>query len=156
MGMLCVPVAAETGDQGYWSFYIIDQISAISDVKLNGQSGGGTGNYLKVYVPDSLDQIEVEFDVTGGPDTNLTITKDYITRLRNGRPDWNPALYAWGGFLTYDVDAGWCYPRPDGRSKWFITSENLRKGGLYHNGMGHMDFLNRIDDRNLHIRYVMS
>ena len=36
MGMLCVPVAATTQRPGYWNFDIVNEVMALSAVKLNG------------------------------------------------------------------------------------------------------------------------
>jgi hypothetical protein len=166
MGMLCVPVAAETGDQGYWSFYIINDINAISDLKLNGHEDNWSHGdlYNKVYVSDTLDQIDVEFDVTAGADTNLTITKDSITRLRKERPGlWEPALYAWGGFLTYDVDAGWLDPAvargDDTYAHSFTVAEHIRERGAVHHQTGdtkYMEWYAPLKKGNLHVCYVRS
>ncbi len=141
VGTLCVPVAADTGDQDYWSFYMVDRILAHYDVKLNGHSSGHAAFYMlpqKVYVSNSLDQIEVLYEVVGGPDTTLTITKEYVNKLREKRPDWDPALIAWGGSLTYDVDGGW-FKLPAGQkenytlSRYFIRPhEHLVSRGLSH------------------------
>ncbi|MDD1695578.1 MAG: hypothetical protein LUQ54_01640, partial [Methanoregula sp.] len=85
LGALCVPVAAETGDGGYWSFSIVDLILAYSDVKINGDLLA-TDCYPKVYVSNSLDQVEVQFVVQEGPSTTLTITKEDINKLRDEHP----------------------------------------------------------------------
>ena len=134
LGMLCGPVAAEPKDldPDYWHFTIMTDVGAIIDVKLNGYGDREAGNNQLVYVSNSLDQVEVHLDVTGGPDTTLTITKDYINKLRDERP-FPPALYMWGGFLTYDVDAGWVnHVGSDGREGAFFVREHLRKRGLVH------------------------
>ena len=106
MGMLCVPVAATTVRPGYWNFDIVNDVLPHGDMILNGKGENGDAIYQRVYVSDSADQLELKVKVTAGPDTTLTITKDYITTLRNKcQGGWEPALVADGGFLTYDVDA---------------------------------------------------
>ena len=66
---VCVPAR----DEDYWSFYIDTELSAYNYVKINGKSESRRG-YQKVRVPNSLDQVEVQFVVVGGPETTLTIT----------------------------------------------------------------------------------
>jgi hypothetical protein len=163
LGMLCVPVAAETTAQDYWSFYVIDRIIADSNVNLNGQSGPANAHYQKVSVSNSLDQVNVVFEVTLGPDTNLTITRDYIAKFRSEHPDWEPALYSRGYLLTYDVDAilfhdpnipwGSCssnrLPQPDA----YILYEHLKQRGGFHMQGG--TFYNRlVHPCELQVRYV--
>lgn len=109
-GMLCAPVAAELHNEGDWSFYIVDHITAITDVEINGQSDSDAMETQCIHVPASLDHVSVLFDVTGGPDTNLTITREYIDMLREKYPGMEPVLFANGGFATYDVDSGGITP----------------------------------------------
>lgn len=145
LGMLCVPVAAATQRPGYWNFDIVNYVKpAKADVELNGDDDLGGKSYQRVYVSDSLDQIEVTFAITAGPDTTLTITKDYITKLRNDGPSgWEPALMAHGGFLTYDVDAIWVDPINTIVSPPFTTPlcqskvfEHLKERGWVHSEIG--------------------
>ncbi|WML66845.1 MAG: hypothetical protein METHP_00304 [Methanoregula sp. SKADARSKE-2] len=139
LGALCVPVVAETGDGGYWSFSIVDLILAYSDVKINGDLLA-TDCYQKVRVPNSLDQVEVQFVVVGGPETTLTITKEYINKLREKPPGWEPVLVAGGGILTYDVDAGVQLISPN-RDVDIMTHEHLVSRGWYHHGIGRVFFV---------------
>jgi hypothetical protein len=140
--MLCVPVAAETNDRGYWNFTIIDRVIAITHVDVNGVRDDDSGRNLRVYVPDSLDQVEVHVVVIAGPDTTLTITKDYIDNLWQSAPQGQiPALLMWGGVATYDVDAGWIDPRPIEASDYSVNRmyevcEHLRERGLVHKSIG--------------------
>jgi len=105
-GMLCAPVAAELQNKGDWSFLIVDQTLARTDVKINGHGDRDSGENQNIHVPAGLDHVDVQFDVTWGPDTKLTITREYIDMLRKKYPDMEPVLYANGGCDTYDVDAG--------------------------------------------------
>jgi len=142
MGMLCVPVAATAQRPGYWNFDIVNGVTALSEVKLNGDGNDGDAYYQSVYVSDALDQIEMEVKVTAGPDTTLTITKDYITTLRKGCPGWEPTLVADGSFLTYDVDAVCIDTRQTVSSTLPIDTyeariyEHLKKRGLVHHPIG--------------------
>jgi hypothetical protein len=142
MGMLCVPVTAETKDQGHWNFTIIDRVIAITHVKINGVEDKDVGRYQRVYVPDSLDSVEVLVEVIGGPDTKVTITKDYIDTLWQSAPSGQiPALMMWGGCATYDVDAGWIDPRPMEASDYSVNRmyevyEHLKERGLVHKSIG--------------------
>ena len=142
LGMLCVPVAAEMEDQGSWNFTVIDRVIAITEVKINGAGDKNIGRYQRVYVPDSLDQVEVTLVVVGGPDSKVTITKEYIDTLWQSAPSGQiPALMRWGGCATYDVDAGWIDPRPFEASDYSVNrmyevSEHLIKRGLVHKSIG--------------------
>jgi hypothetical protein len=140
--LLCVPVAAETKDQGYWNFTVIDRVIAITEVKINGVGENGAGRYERVYVPDSLDQVEVLLEVTAGPDTTVTITKEYMNQLwQRAPPGQVPALLMWGGCATYDVDAGWIDPRPTEASDYSVNrmyevAGHLRERGGVHKSVG--------------------
>lgn len=142
LGMLCVPVAAETGHPGTWNFTIINRVIAATEVKLNGDGEHGAGRYERVYVPDSVNQVEVLVKVAAGPDTTLTITKEYIDQLWQSAPKGQiPALLVWGGVATYDVDAGWIDPRPMEASDYSVNrmyevSEHLSERGLVHKAIG--------------------
>jgi hypothetical protein len=157
LGMLCVPVTAETKGQGHWNFTIIDRVIAITDVKINGVGDDGIGRYERVYVPDSLDQIEVHLKVTAGPDTKVNITKDYIDKLWQSAPSGQiPALIMWGGCATYDVDTGWIDPRPMEASDYSVNRmyevyEHLVKRGLAHKSIGETYYMRY---HKLHDRYV--
>jgi hypothetical protein len=164
LGMLCVPVAAGTGDQDYWSFYVVNDISAATAVKLNGDGElSQWRSFEKVNVADSLDQVVVKFDVYGGPDTNLTITKEYITMLREAYPDQEPVLQAWGLIDTYDVDAGGLYvdaANTTGGKKLPYSSitvyEHLRKRGAVHHAAGEILDTHRLSSQDPVERYVMD
>jgi hypothetical protein len=140
LAMLCVPVTAETNDQGTWNFTIIDRVIAITDVKINGDDNAG--RYQWVYVPDSLDHVEILVEVTGGPDTTLNITKEYIDTLWQSAPSGQvPVLMLWGGCATYDVDAGWIDPSPYEASDYSLNRkyevyEHLVERGLVHKSVG--------------------
>lgn len=142
LGMLSVPVAAEAEHPGCWNFTIINRVIAVTEVKLNGDGDHGAGRYERVYVPDTLDQVEVLVKVTAGPDTTLTITKDYIDQLWQRAPQGQiPALLMWGGCATYDVDAGWIDPRPMEASDYSVNRmyevhEHLSERGLAHKSIG--------------------
>ena len=157
LGMLCVPVTAETKEQGYWNFTIADRVVAITDVKINGVGDNNIGRHQWVFVPDSLDQVEVHMKVTGGPDTTVTITKDYIDQLwQNAPPRQIPALIMWGGCLTYDVETGWMDPRLVEASDYssnqmYEVYEILEKRGLVHNSIGETYYMRY---HKLHERYV--
>jgi hypothetical protein len=140
--MLCVPVMAEANDQGHWNFTIINRVIAITDMKINGVGDNDVGRYQWVYVPDSLDFVEINLEVTGGPDTKVNITKDYIEMLWQSAPSGQvPALLMWGGCATYDVDTGWIDPRPMEASDYSVNRkyevyEHLRERGLVHKSIG--------------------
>ena len=142
LGMLSVPAAAETEHPGHWNFTIINRVIAITEVKLNGDGEHGVGRYQRVYIPDSLDQVEVHLEVTAGPDTKLTITKDYVEKLwQSAPPGQIPALLMWGGCATYDVDAGWIDPLPMEASDYSVNRmyevyEHLSERGLVHKSIG--------------------
>ena len=158
LGMLCVPVTAETKDQGHWSFYVVDAIAAASDVDIDGH--GHIGSYGIVNVSDVFDQVKVKFRVVAGPGTSLTITRDYINNLRKEHPGQEPVLYAWGAIDTYDVDAGGLYfdtanatnnaGPPDST---VTTYEHLKKRGLIHSGIGET-FKNKFSGSAPCVRYV--
>jgi hypothetical protein len=160
LGMLCVPVAAAvTGDhQGYWSFCILDGIMGPNDVKLNGIGESEDRNFQKVYVSDSLDQVEVQFNVTCGVDTTLVITKDYITGLQGLYPGNEPTLFPEGSIWMYDVDAGGL-DRDAFRDyrgvlmSYFTLHEHLKKRGLLHESIGETF---RINTGDPYERYVTS
>jgi len=142
-GMLCAPAAAELQNEGNWSFYILDKIFAKTDVKINGQGDRNAGQFQRVNVPASLDRVDVQFDVTWGPDTKLTITRDYIDMLRKKYPDGVPLIYAHGCIDTYDVDAGGLgamvdVDRVEGNKFYFIATihEHLEKRGAVHMVVG--------------------
>lgn len=107
LGMLCVPVAATTQRPGYWNFDIINDIMPPgADILLDNKEDNADAFHQRVYVSDDADRVELHLKVTAGPDTTLTITKDYITTLRNKcERGWDPAVVAHGGVWTYDVDA---------------------------------------------------
>lgn len=155
LGMLCVPVTAETNNQGTWNFTIIDRVIAITDVKINGNGDGG--RYQWVYVPDSLDHIEILVEVTAGPETTLNITKEYIDTLwQSAPPGQVPALMMWGGCATYDVDAGWIDPRPYeasdySQNRMYEVYEHLAERGLVHKSVGETYYMRY---HTLHDRYV--
>ena len=140
LGMLCVPVTAETNNQGTWNFTIIDRVIAVTHVEINGDSNAG--RYQWVYVPDSLDHVDVLVNVAGGPETTLTITREYIEKLwQSAPPKQVPALMMWGGCATYDVDAGWIDPRPYeasdySQNRMYEVSEHLVEHGLIHKSVG--------------------
>ena len=136
-GMLCAPVAAELQNEGNWSFFILEKILARTDVKINGHGDRDAWNLQSVHVPASRDHVDVQFDVTWGPDTKLTLTRDYIDMLRREYPGREPAIYAYGCVDTYDVDSGGLIPRrvrdDDGRVYYRIKiHEHLAKRGLAH------------------------
>ncbi len=134
VGTLCVPVAADTGDQDYWSFNVVNMVIGHSNVKFNGQ-GSSSYSFQKVYVANFLDQVEVKFEVAGGPDTTVTITKEYMNKLRKEHPGWEPAVVTEGMTLTYDVDVGgFALQQSEDRfSRFSITRyEHLMERGLYH------------------------
>jgi len=142
MGMLCVPVAATTQRPGYWNFDIVNDVLPSADMLLDNKDDNADAIYQRVYVTDDNDWIELQVKVTAGPDTTLTIKKDYITTLRNKcQEDWEPALVADGGFLTYDVDAV-CIDTnttvPSGASVAIKGKvyEHLKKRGLLHAQIG--------------------
>ena len=144
LGMLCVPVAATTVRPGYWNFDIVNDILPCEDMILNGKGDNADAYYQRVYVSDDADRVELHVKVTAGPDTTLTITKDYITTLRNKcQNGWEPALVAEGGFLTYDVDAV-CIDThttvPQGQVSIEMyeakVHEHLKERGLMHNEIG--------------------
>ena len=157
LGMLCVPVTAETNDQGHWNFTIIDRVIAITHVEINGLEDKDAGRSQRVYVPDSLDQVEVYLKVTGGPDTKINITKDYIDTLWQRAPSGQiPALMMWGGCATYDVDAGWIDPRQIEASDYSLNrmyevSEHLRERGLVHKSIGETYYMryHKLHDRSV-------
>ena len=65
-----------------------------------------------VVVADDIDSVTVAFNPVVGRTTPLTITKSYIEALNswaanNSHRGGIPALWAWGGIDTYEVDAGW-------------------------------------------------
>jgi len=160
LGMLCMPVAAAgTGDhQGYWSFCILKTILGPSDVKLNGIGSSEDRNFQKVYVSDSLDQVEVQFNVTCGVDTTLIITKDYITGLQGVYPGKEPTLFAVGSVWLYDVDAGALernafHDFTGALMSYFTTHEHLKKRGLLHDSIGKTF---RIGTGDPYERYVTS
>ena len=130
-GMLCAPAAAELQNEGDWSFFIIEKIVARTDVKINGHGDRNAGEFQRVHVPASLDRVDVQFDVTWGPDTKLTITREYIDMLRKKYPDRVPLIYAHGCVDTYDVDAGGLGTVVDGDKSYFIATvhEHLKKRG---------------------------
>ena len=141
-GMLCAPVAAELQNEGDWNFYIVDTIFGTTYVKINGNVDHNVdaGKFQKVHVPASLDRVDVQFDVTWGPDTKLTITRDYIDMLRKKYPGKEPAIWADGCVDTYDVDAGglgltgfW-----EDKQFYFIMTihEHLKKRGAVHKRVG--------------------
>jgi hypothetical protein len=142
LGVLCVPVAAETEHPGCWNFTIIDRVIAVTEVKINGDGDHGAGRYERVYVPDSLDHVEVLVKVTAGPDTTLNLTKEYIDQLWQSAPKGQiPSLMIWGGVATYDVDAGWIDPRPMEASDYSVNRmyevhEHLSERGLIHKAIG--------------------
>jgi hypothetical protein len=135
---LCVPVAAVTGDQGCWSFNIVDKILGNSEVKINGHSTIPQDTYT-VDFPNSRDRAEVQFVVKGGVTTTVTITKDYINKLWGEHPGWVPTVVAWGGPLTYDVDAGGQVRTSKGVD--IMTHEHLVSRGWYHHGIGRIFFV---------------
>lgn len=157
LGMLCVPVAAETEDTGTWNFTVIDRVIAITDVKINGVGDNNIGRNQRVYVPDSLDQVEVNLVVTGGPDSKVNITKEYIDSLWQSAPSGQiPALIMWGGFATYDVDTGWMDPRPFEASDYsqnqmYEVNEHLIKRGLVHKSIGETYYMryHKLHDRSV-------
>ena len=157
LGMLCVPVMAETQDQGHWNFTIIDRVIAITHVEINGVEDNNAGRSQRVYVPDSLDQVEVNLKVIAGPDTKINITKDYIDKLWQSAPAGQiPALMMWGGCATYDVDAGWIDPRPMEASDYSVNrmyevSEHLRERGLVHKSIGERYYMryHKLHDRSV-------
>lgn len=157
LGMLSVPVAAETKDQGSWNFTIIDRVIAVTHVNINGVGDNDAGRNQWVYVPDSLDHVEVHVVVTAGPDTNVNITKDYIDQLWQSAPSGQiPALIMWGGCATYDVDAGWIDPRPIEASDYSLNRmyevyEHLKERGLVHKSIGETYYIRY---HTLHDRYV--
>ncbi|MFA6332334.1 MAG: hypothetical protein WCX22_05225, partial [Methanoregula sp.] len=98
--MLCIPgaFAVESDDTGSWNFHVVNYIrDEFMEVKLNGQSDENGGYYQNVIVPNSLEKVEVQFAVPGGPDTTINITKEYIAELRRLKPDETPTIHAWGG-----------------------------------------------------------
>jgi hypothetical protein len=139
MGMLCMPVAATTQRPGYWNFDIINDITPSADMILDGKGDNADAFHQRVYVSDSVDQLVLHMKVTAGPDTTLTITKDYITTLRNKcQRGWDPAVVAHGGFLTYDVDADCLSTYVTGittmSGEWYVAKVQDRlkeRGGKY-------------------------
>jgi hypothetical protein len=135
--MLCAPVVAELQNEGDWIFYIGDDILARTDVKINGHGDRDAWNIQRVHVPASLDRVDVQFDVTWGPDTKLTITREYTDMLRKKYPGMEPIIHADGSTDTYDVDSGGLIPKivmnHDGRKYYLIKiHEHLAKRGLAH------------------------
>lgn len=176
--MLCMPVALaadsysadKSEETGSWSFYVITDIQAYAEVKLNGQGDPNcpcdrTGVFFhKVIVPASLDKVEVQFVVTAGTDTTITVTKDYIAKLQRAKPDEVPTIYAWGGLRTYDVDAcggseipneGWTSYLVGRHVPVFVVTvyEHLVERGLYHHNdpdyQYTVDFKRSINERRV-------
>ena len=111
-------------------------------MELNGHGDPAGGNYLEVYVSDSLDQVEVHYVVTGGPDTTVTITKDYMDKLRYEHPDLAPALLFWGRFFLYDVDAGWVFGIDNTNGSGYqMVRQHLRERGFLHDSPGSVRFI---------------
>jgi hypothetical protein len=147
--MLCIPGASAAGsdDTGSWNFQIVTIIyHTFTEIKLNGQGDVNGGYYQNVIVPNSLENVEVQFVVTGGPDTTINVTKEYIAELRREKPDETPTIHAWGEPLMYDVDAGWGTAKPFNYYGWneygvltfcFTPNEHLVKRGLRHYSPGH-------------------
>jgi hypothetical protein len=104
LGMLCVPVATDTEKPDSWNFYIWNGVYGISQVKINDLGCMyDIVPFQKVIVPNTLDSVEVKFEVTAGYDSTVTVTKELIAELRSNGT--YPTIAAWGATLTYDVDA---------------------------------------------------
>jgi len=144
--MLCIPgaFAVESEDTGSWNFHVVTQLYntvTVPDVKLNGQGDEYGTDYQNVIVSNSLETVEVQFAVTWAPDTTINVTKEYIAELRRLKPDETPTIHAWGGPLTYDVDAGWGTAKPFNYYAYndygvltfcFTPYEHLVERGLIH------------------------
>jgi len=131
-GMLCAPVAAELQTAGDWNFFILEKIVARTDVKINGHGDRNAGEFQMVHVPASLDRVDVQFDVTWGPDTKLTITREYIDMLRKKYTGREPAIYAHGCIDTYDVDSGGFIPQEIREYEDESWVDNLPLRGSYY------------------------
>jgi hypothetical protein len=181
--MLCMPAALAAGSYtdpgclftdhyiwdrcdytGTWSFYLVSYITGKTVININGQGdqNGWTrdGYYQRVIVPDSLDKVNVTFVVTLGPDTTVTITKEYIEKLRKAKPNEAPMIYAWGGPWTYDVDAcgGSAIDNGNVMNTYVLavtTYEHLVKRGLVHNN--DPDYQHVVDfNDQFYYRYVTA
>jgi hypothetical protein len=131
-----VPVAADTNgqEQDTWTFYLWNGImtpaSGDSRVQINGIECGLSGEkYQKVVVPTTTDSVDVTFKVAYGSDTTVTVTKELIAELR--KKGTYPFIAAWGGTLTYDVDAVAIIRRGDDLMDWKIY-KHLYTRGLFH------------------------
>jgi hypothetical protein len=128
----CVPVVtdADMSAQGNWSFYIYTKVMQASHVKINGlDCSYDIVPFQKVIVPNTYDYVVVTFEVTAGYDSTVTVTKELIAELRS-RGEY-PIIAAWGGSLTYDVDAVAITPLKKGEFNW-KTCKHLVGRGLYH------------------------
>ncbi len=108
-------------------------------------------------VSNTLEHVEVKYNIRhDGADTTLTITKDYITKLREEHPGWEPGLYAWGLGYTYDVDAQGFDTNSvlgDYALKNSMTIEHLKKRGLVHHKIGgNITYLSGVPS----VHYIMS
>jgi hypothetical protein len=114
-----------------------------------------------VYVSDSLDQVELQFEVAAGPYTTLNITKEYITKLRKEHPGLDPALVAWGGIQMYDVD-GECIKfsaDQNNHALWrylFRPYDHLKERGLLHLDLGGNEQMELGGSARVQEIYVMS
>lgn len=160
LGMCCVPLAAGSEQQGSvydltqdWDFYIIDDVRADTSIAVNGTwIPNEDNNYHWVRVPEHCQSVDMEYDVTLGANTKLTITRDMINKLRreytydgSGNTSWRPTIHVWGGIRTYDIDAvvfnlsfshpfegqPYCFVNPD-----YIVVDHLVKRGALHENVG--------------------
>jgi hypothetical protein len=112
LGMLCAPALAEAdSDPGCWTFRILKGIIAVDTVHIVGEdiqeysdtAGGSSFRYQEIQVSNAVNQVDVQFRVAGGPDTTVTIMRDYINSIAGmGK---GAMIFADGGIQTYDVDA---------------------------------------------------
>ena len=106
---IILPVTIERA--GYWGIAIYDKIIGTVHMKINNVAFAPDEiKIIAVNVPDSLDTVDIEFDVSGGCTTKVNLTKEDVNMLRAWGKDNNygdePILIARGCIDTYDVDAG--------------------------------------------------